>query len=489
MKFARRPLVALLLAFGSASAFALSPPGVAYTSSGGMAFPAGLNGTAGFRAISSVQAGVAQVTDKLDAIVGGRSVAMQMRTAIPWAGMLRGAARFAAGGVPLAAGSVAYELFKAHRCASDGSQWYCDPGKPQEEITELCAWSPTAGTSVCGESLGQVASRVLDAAKAKYKGQTSQCTVGGPRVPDEGFYIETGDGTFTLLRSNPCGGPDAVLEGPTRPNQMSPRLGCKTNALTGEGGDYGPDGKCSTVRLGSTGKPEHATTPEAAAEEVGRYADPSPAPELADDLLRRGVDLAPYADPWTLTGPETVVGTGTGTTTTYTPPGATEPVTVTTPPPSYAIRYENNTYITTVTTTTINTSSPNPAPVTRTEEPQEVEVCGLPGKPACKIDETGTPTEWDSPAAKKDIDDAMKDPRAISADPTEFFPKLPDLQWSFQLPSGCAAIPVTGFGEYLTEIDICAHQDLFHSIMSFVWVVGSAIAAMQIFMRDALATN
>lgn len=120
---------------------------------------------------------------------------------------------------------------------------------------------------------------------------------------------------------------------------------------------------------------------------------PSIAPQVrdaSDDILRRGFDggldlSGAFDNPPVVTGPPKVIGSPTTTTSTQ-PDGTPGPTTTTTPEASITYEGPSFTWNTTTTTTTTNGGT-----TTTTGPAQKIETCGLPGTPACKIDEEGTP--------------------------------------------------------------------------------------------------
>ena len=123
---------------------------------------------------------------------------------------------------------------------------------------------------------------------------------------------------------------------------------------------------------------------------------------------------------------------------------------------------------------------------TETEEAPEIEVCGLPGTPACKIDETGTP-EAKQDTAEADAKKAIKPLDDFIANPTSALPTFPTINWAFTLPSGCAPIALPAFEPWLQQIDVCAFQPMFHDIMTFVWVLGGIFGAIGTFWRNTFS--
>lgn len=117
----------------------------------------------------------------------------------------------------------------------------------------------------------------------------------------------------------------------------------------------------------------------------------------------------------------------------------------------------------------------------------EVKSCGLPDTPPCKIDESGTP-EWDAKDGSADAGGIFAALGACLADISSCVPALPDLSWSFSLPSSCAAIPTPGFEPFLSEVNICPYQPTIHDLMSMVWAAAGLFAGIAMVGRDARAS-
>jgi hypothetical protein len=120
---------------------------------------------------------------------------------------------------------------------------------------------------------------------------------------------------------------------------------------------------------------------------------------------------------------------------------------------------------------------------TLTETKPDVAACGLPGSPPCKIDESGTAPYVDL-KPKQTADDAVKPLSDFAKNPTAALPTLPTINWSFALPAGCTAILIPAFSPFLSSIDICQFQPMFHSIMSMVWLLGGLLGAISLFWRN-----
>jgi len=128
---------------------------------------------------------------------------------------------------------------------------------------------------------------------------------------------------------------------------------------------------------------------------------------------------------------------------------------------------------TSTTTTTTNPTHPN-----NPNSPQQEDLeCGLPDTPPCKIDERGTPQP-----PKDDGENVFKQaiPNCLKTDWKTCFPHLPDINWSFTLPSACGPIPVP-FAKYgFSEVNICPWQPMIHDIMSMLWAAAGLFGAIGI---------
>lgn len=127
---------------------------------------------------------------------------------------------------------------------------------------------------------------------------------------------------------------------------------------------------------------------------------------------------------------------------------------------------------------TKNDPSPNkdePLQRTKTPVPDKVEIitCGLPGKPKCLIDETGTPesAEPQVQPSKGALDSAVDKSRS-AIDAVQSIP-APSWSFSFRLPSGCTPF-VTGLKGVV--LDVCQYQPVIHDLMSMIWAAATAFA-------------
>lgn len=275
----------------------------------------------------------------------------------------------------------------------------------------------------------------------------------------------------------------------------------KTGVLNDSYGEYEYTSQVSTA----------VETYPASMNDIAPYLDRPETPALTPQVVESGITKAGI-DPFgaqapeiTVTGPATTPQSVTKTqesvrlspgTTTIAPPSAspTDPgIKETTTTGSEKLTYDgSNVRATpsTVTNVTVTNNTTNQTinegdTITETENP-EITVCGLPGTPACKIDETGTP-EAKQDTAADDAKKAFKPLEDFVANPTSALPTFPTINWAFTLPSGCAPIALPAFEPWLQQIDICAFQPMFHDLMSFVWVMGGIFGAIGTFWRNTFS--
>ncbi|MCX7201753.1 MAG: hypothetical protein NTV17_05555, partial [Burkholderiales bacterium] len=128
-----------------------------------------------------------------------------------------------------------------------------------------------------------------------------------------------------------------------------------------------------------------------------------------------------------------------------------------------------------------------PDPSIRPEpEPEATPNCGLPDTPACILDPSGIPSAETVPT---DTIERAHDPiRDLVQDPSSVLPQLPTISWLFALPTSCGAIDFGGaFDPFITQVDICQFQPMFHDIMSLVWALGGLFGAISMFLRSTPA--
>lgn len=135
----------------------------------------------------------------------------------------------------------------------------------------------------------------------------------------------------------------------------------------------------------------------------------------------------------------------------------------------------NTTTKTTVTTTVKdeegNTISQTTGTETDAKPAVEVQTCGMPNTPACKIDETGTPETSEKAFTQPKTDlDTTKDQVSQAIDKAATI-TAPTWTFSFQLPTGCAPY-VTGLRGVI--LNICEYQSTIHDLMSMIWAATTA---------------
>lgn len=127
------------------------------------------------------------------------------------------------------------------------------------------------------------------------------------------------------------------------------------------------------------------------------------------------------------------------------------------------------------TVTAVTTTAPSTVTGTYSTPKPEVTVCGLPGTPACKIDETGTPDYNPAPMvldkSKLDADaSAQRDAIKSPGDKGMFS----DWGGMFTLPTltACEPLQLPVYSGYtLGTMDVCPGAEWLRSLMAFVWAV------------------
>lgn len=131
-------------------------------------------------------------------------------------------------------------------------------------------------------------------------------------------------------------------------------------------------------------------------------------------------------------------------------------------------------------TTTSTTTSPQ-TPNTPATENEDLE-CGLPGGPPCKIDEEGTPDPPDD--NKEGWRNIFKPIQDCANDLEACLPELPEINLTFAFPSSCGAIPTPAFAPFISSINICQYQGMFHDLMSMIWAAVGVFGAISIVSRN-----
>lgn len=104
----------------------------------------------------------------------------------------------------------------------------------------------------------------------------------------------------------------------------------------------------------------------------------------------------------------------------------------------------------------------------------DIDTCGLPGKPPCKIDETGTP-KFDPKTMELDkttLDSASKSQRDTVASTTDKVSMFNPFSQFFILPplSSCTPIAMPMYaGQQIASMDVCPAAEWLRGLMGFVW--------------------
>jgi hypothetical protein len=121
----------------------------------------------------------------------------------------------------------------------------------------------------------------------------------------------------------------------------------------------------------------------------------------------------------------------------------------------------------------------------------DVETCGLPGTPPCKIDETGTPTGTGAYSASDTAADTARD--ALKGVPNTIIEGLTtaNTSWGFSigLPTGCTNPPSLTIPRWHLDytLDLCAHQTSIHKVMSFLWAFLTVVGVLGMVRRTIAA--
>lgn len=221
-----------------------------------------------------------------------------------------------------------------------------------------------------------------------------------------------------------------------------------------------------------------------AVRERSGWPDTSALPKVLEEAVKAGEPL-PLPQPYKVEGPLTVPLAP--TVTTY-PDGSKV-----TEQPQKNVSYGPNTVTVTGTSTRTETSPggvTTPGATTTSAEPlpaqeKPKDPCGLPDTPACVVDGSNVPTAEELPddQAKKTLNPVQD----FLNNPFSLVPALPTINWAFALPTACGNIPTPAFAPYLTGVDVCQFQPMFHELMSMVWMLGGLFGAISLFMRSSLA--
>lgn len=500
-----RWLVGVLALFVSFAASAVTPGSLAWTlmsatenfslvpQANGVVVSDGVRGGSLIsRSLSQGAAGAVTATENYAASVAGGDIVLTAARGLTLGAIAEGAALgYAAGyvgfntiGAPLAVaiGNTQFDIGDT-RCTATLSGWQCDAGTPPVSQAGICfqtdiglSFLPSIQPGACFLSPAAAVTADLGALGEHISGVG--CSQSGNT-----FVCNYTTDKYGYSHAGPA------IGGYGRPGQVPNACPAVVDALNPAwsrpaGGSPNKDGKCPSGRYNNADK---ATVTD----RLTQYMDQTKTADLVQDILQRGGSVA-TPSPAVLSGPASA--TGQPSTEVKTNPDGSTSTTTKTPVTNYTYNTAPNTItVSNATTTVTNTCTAAGSCSTTTTgvtgpdaKPAELKVCGLPGGAACKIDETGTNTV--APDWRTGMDGAFKPPNTVAADPGSFFPKLPVLNWSFELPTFCGPIALPAFAPYLESVDICPFQPMFHDLMSVVWLVGGLFGAVQMFLRDALAS-
>lgn len=395
----------------------------------------------------------------------GPVIDVDVRRTIPWANVARGVAR----ALPLISTAIAVaEIAEAIRCREAfGGGSECDAGRDEAEVETIGYRISFGGNTAvrtsrqaaCDLAIPWIVASGVSVNNAQVEGSAPLYGCRYREGTVNKTYLPLNIETSTELK---C--PDVVVNGVT----LTPVKG--------------PDGKCATNVYEPASEDHVAGRAEA-------YGDRSKAPLIVSDLDAAGHPIphpVPVSDPV----PDAVYGPRE---TTQHPDGST-----TTRDPAWDLAPTPNGYGWTPRTITkdwppgVTPSPPGEVDGGTTTSggsapERDVITCGLPDTPACKIDETGTPSGSDLPSPESAVAGAKAGIMACISDPASCFPSLPALSWGFALPSSCGPVSIPAFAPWLTEVDICWLQPMFHDLMSVVWVLGGLFGAIGLFWRKAFS--
>ncbi|MEO8059058.1 MAG: hypothetical protein ABI671_12085 [Burkholderiales bacterium] len=369
-----------------------------------------------------------------------------------------------------AVGVASYQIASAVRCKALGAgATGCDDGADRETITDWTASGTNFTNGQPQTANGSSAEAACNALWPKLGGTTNQgggatntqtfsdrgTTPLGPCLGARFSHDVAGNGS--VYDSGPFNVSYGVAQAARQQCPASVDASNPANSIPA-GQPVGIDGKCATGRY----------SPKSAAEvaaKVGQVVDAA----LRANALKEALDAGGrvVAQPGVLTGPASL--TGDPETVRVTGPNG---VTTTTTTPRTRFGYDGETI--TATDDPIRTTVDPDGTTTTTEgtpEKIDIETCGLPGKPPCKIDETGTPTQPPTPPDTPDklkTDDAAKRDAAISSiqDPGFGWIGAPAI-------AQCTPFDWPAMGHTYT-LDPCGPMEQIRGVMAYVWALFGA---------------
>lgn len=411
----------------------------------------------------------------------GEVVDVTVRRVLPWQKLAKAASR----GLPLIGTALTIkEIMDAVRCReAPGGAGECDLGTPEVAQTVDCIHY--GGSCLVGSAFDEAFTATTAASRC-----SGQACSYGPVVKSYGLCGGGSVGvsqSYTVLPPYCSGACTASRSDNCLATGTINALACP--AITVNGSvivpSKGPDGKCPTLT--------YTPAPlDDVASRVEQYGDKAKAIPLAGDLYAGGKPIE--HDPPTYE-PQTPVWDG--RTTTTNPDGTTtikdRGWDLTSNPDGYQwnLREVQKTLGPGETAPPLGQiSGPGSSGSTSTgtgASGQEIVTCGLPGRPPCKIDETGTPTaQADDGTAK--ATGALAEIKACLLTPSSCLPALPALNWAFTVPTSCSPISLgaafTKWAPSLSSVDLCPWQPMVHDIMSLVWAWVGFMGSLRIIGKD-----
>lgn len=448
-------LLLVVIGFLSA-AFAQSPYGYPYTINGntieytsrGLTFAAEPAAT-----YSNLANGAVQVSSPSTLpLSGGRSLAVVTRSA-PSALQVAGAIGRFAGKVstPLVVGVALYDLFK--ELGYDSTQ----------------------------DSAGAVS-----IVKVNYPACTSNCFEYRSGISDMGSYYTTYFKTRELACSGAVGLTSNIINYKTITSSVFNGTSCTWTYIS----NGNPVTYNSAISSRSIGAYPASIDPKTITDFQNDLASRSSWPSgsaigrALSDAVKSG-ETVQLPAPNQITGPASVAGTPTVTTN---PDGSK--VTST---PTTNITYGPNTVTVSNTTNITNTSSTGVVTQgSSTAAPAETpQTCGYPGGPACKIDETGTPSSVSDTQYNPKVDqlktnkDAATTTMTGNADKASLFSGW-SMFWNAPAVVACAPYQLPNWnGQSMGQLNPCGVVDGVRTVMAYIWAAAGLFMCLG-FIRETV---
>ena len=152
-------------------------------------------------------------------------------------------------------------------------------------------------------------------------------------------------------------------------------------------------------------------------------------------------------------------------------PGTTQTVTTTNPDGT--------------TTTAVISTAPTDTTATTAQEKPAATSCGLPGSPACKIDETGTP-DFKPDELQRKAEQSIAPTKSCLNGLAQCLPALSSLSWGFAFPTGCTNVVFPTIVARPVVIDVCQFVPTIHDLMSLLWAAAGLFGAVSLVFKDSV---